>query len=109
MDLIEKFNTYILVTKKIMEEVEGSGNYNELMKKRGQLINDIFSDQNSKEDVREIYDELKIKEIDETLRKSILNECSNIKKELDNIHNRKNASRVYGGNSMKVNYFNKQI
>lgn len=79
------------------------------VKKRQNILNEIISMDDKKEEAKMIYEKLKIKEIEREAAKLIKDKESNIKTKLKNISKNKTASSAYGNLGSSPKIFSKKV
>lgn len=109
MDTREKFLEYKNITEEIIRLIENDLDTDELMRRRDLILKSIFEKEVDKKDVKEIYNELNIANIDTILRDAIKQEQEKVKEELKEIHTRKRANSTYSNHLSGVHFLNKHI
>ncbi len=107
--IIELLNEYKEITISIIERINNDEEALNLLEKREEIIKEIFSDENNREEIKEVYLDMKLLDLDEKLKQKIDSERLLVKEEIKNINNMKNANNAYEKNRRVKNYFNTKI
>ena len=106
----DKLLKYKNITEAIIVNIKNDLDVEEFMKKREEILRDLIEDINlEKEDIKKIYLELKLDNLDRDLKEEISKAIEINKEEITNIKNQKNANKAYGRNINTINFFNKKI
>ena len=106
----DKLLKYKNITEAIIVNIKNDLDVEEFMKKREEILKDLIEDINlEKEDIKKIYLELKLDNLDRDLKEEINKAIEINKEEITNIKNQKNANKAYGRNINTINFFNKKI
>ena len=106
----DKLLKYKNITEAIIVNIKNDLDVEEFMKKREEILRDLIEDINlEKEDIKKIYLELKLDNLDRDLKEEINKAIDINKEEIKNIKNQKNANKAYGRNINTINFFNKKI
>lgn len=107
--IIELLNEYKEITISIIEKINNDEEALSLMEKREEIIKKIFSQENNRDEIRKVYLDMNLLDLDEKLKKTIDKEKSLVKEEIKNIHKMKNANNAYEKNRRVNNYFSAEI
>lgn len=98
------------VTEVIIVNIKNNLDVEEAMKKREEILNNLLEDINlNKEEIKRIYLELKLDDLDKTLKEEINRAIEKNKEELRKMKNQRSANKAYGKNISTINFFNKKI
>ncbi|MPM73191.1 hypothetical protein SDC9_120167 [bioreactor metagenome] len=101
---------YKKTTEKIIENIKNDLDIDELMKKREELIKELFKNENiDNNDIKELYLTKGLLDLDRKLKLTIEEEQLKVKEEIRNIHKRKNANNAYEKNKRVNNFFSTKI
>ena len=106
----DKLLKYKNITEAIIVNIKNDLDVEEFMKKREEILRDLIEDINlEKEEIKKIYLELKLDDLDRDLKEEISKAIDINKEEIKNIKNQQNANKAYGRNINTINFFNKKI
>ena len=106
----DKLLKYKNITEAIIVNIKNDLDVEEFMKKREEILKELIEDSNlEKEEIKKIYLELKLDNLDRDLKEEISKAIEINKEEIANIKNQKNANKAYGRNINTINFFNKKI
>ena len=101
---------YKSLTEAIIVNIKNNLDAEKLMKKRGEILKVLLEDTNiDKEEVKKLYLDLKLDNLDENLKEEINKAKEKNKEEIRKIKQTKNANKAYGKNINTTNFFNKKI
>ena len=101
---------YKELTEAIIVNIKNDLDAEKLMNERGKVLRELLENKTlNKEDVKNIYIELKLDKLDKLLKEEINKAREKTKEELRKIAQRKNANRAYGKSINTINNFNKKI
>lgn len=100
---------YKNITKKIIKVISNDDEVIKLMEEREQLIKSLFSNVETVENIKRIYLNKGLLELDKELKIAIENEKIKVKEELKKIHNQKNAKNAYDRNRPINKFFSTKI
>lgn len=103
--MIEKIlDDYKNLTKKIIESIDKDEEVIKLMEDREEIIKKLFSYANNKEEIKEIFLDQDLINLDKKLKSAIEKEKNQVKEEIRSLHKLKNANNAYEKNR-KINKF----
>ena len=106
----DKLLKYKNITEAIIVNIKNDLDVEEFMKKREEILKNLIEDSNfKKEEIKNIYLELKLDDLDRDLKEEISKAIDIKKEEIKNIKNQQNANKAYGRNINTINFFNKKI
>lgn len=98
------------LTEAIIVNIKNDLDSEELMEKRGKILIRLLEDESlNKPDIKKIYLDLDLDNLDELLKNEINKARKKTKEELTKIRQRKNANIAYGKNINTINNFNKKV
>ncbi|MBD7915336.1 hypothetical protein H9660_09265 [Clostridium sp. Sa3CUN1] len=101
---------YKELTEAIIVNIKNDLDAEKLMNERGKVLRELLENKTlNKEDVKNIYIDLKLDKLDKLLKEEINKAREKTKEELRKIAQRKNANRAYGKSINTINNFNKKI
>ncbi|MDV4149718.1 flagellar protein FliT [Clostridium sp. AL.422] len=100
---------YKNITEKLIKYINNDEEIIKLMEKRQELIQNLFSYEKNREEIRKLYLAKDLLRLDEELKFSIEEERNKIKEEIKNLHKVKNANNAYEKNRKINNFFNTKI
>lgn len=103
-------DNYKKITEEILVNIKKDSNVEALMDKRGELLKELFENENtSVENIKELYLEKGLLDLDKRLELTIKEEQLKVKEEINNFHKIKNANNAYGSNKRVNSFFNTKI
>lgn len=101
---------YKNLTEAIIVNVKNDLEGEYLLKERGELILQLLKNKTfNKEEIKSVYINLEIQDLDEVLKLEIDRAIERNKKAIQEMKLRKNANQAYGNNVNSINIFNKKI
>lgn len=98
------------ITQAIIVNIKNDLDAEKLMNKREEVLKELLENEIlNKEDIKNIYLDLKLDKLDKLLKEEINKAREKIKEELRKMSQRKNANVAYGKNINTINNFNKKI
>ena len=105
----ELLNEYKEITKSIIENINSDKEALILIEKREDILKEIFSNENNIDEIKEVYLDMNLLDLDERLQKEILKEKSIVKEQMKSVHKRKSANNAYEKNKMVNKFFSTKI
>lgn len=98
------------ITQAIIVNIKNDLDAEKLMNKREEVLKELLENEIlNKEDIKNIYLDLKLDKLDKLLKEEINKAREKTKEELRKISQRKNANIAYGKSINTINNFNKKI
>lgn len=108
--MIEKIlEDYKNITEKIIIDISKDEEVLKLMNEREKLIKLLFSTEENKDKIRDLYLSMGLLNLDEELRLAIDKERLKVKEEIRKLHNIKSANNAYDKNRRINNFFSTKI
>lgn len=108
--MIEKIlEDYKNITEKIIIDISKDEEVLKLMNEREKLIKLLFSSEENKDKIRDLYLSMGLLNLDEELRLAIDKERLKVKEEIRKLHNIKSANNAYDKNRRINNFFSTKI
>ena len=108
--MIEKIlEDYKNITEKIIIDISKDEEVLKLMNAREKLIKILFSSEENKDKIRDLYLSMGLLNLDEELRLAIDKERLKVKEEIRKLHNIKSANNAYDKNRRINNFFSTKI
>jgi hypothetical protein len=108
--MIQKIlDDYKNITKKIIENIDKDEEIIKLMENREEIIKKLCNYENNKEQIKEIFLDQDLINLDRKLKSAIEKEKNRVKEEIRSLHKLKNASNAYEKNRKINNFFNVKI
>ena len=102
-------NEYREITKFIIDNINNDKEVLTLIEKRENILKELFINEHNRDEIKEIYLEMNLLELDEKLQKEILKEKLIVKNQMKSVHKRKSANNAYEKNKMVNNFFSTKI
>lgn len=101
---------YKNITEVIIVNIKNDLDVDKYMKQREEILKELLQDSKlNKEEIKNIYLELKLDDLDKILKDEINKAIEKNKEELRKIKNQKNANKAYVKNINTINFLNKKI
>lgn len=100
---------YKNITEKVIKLISNDDEVIQLMEEREKLIKNLFSNGETVEDIKRIYLNKGLLQLDKELEIAIENEKVKVKEEIKKIHKQKNAKNAYDRNRPINNFFSTKI
>ena len=105
----ELLNEYRNITKYIIENINNDEEALILMEKREDILKELFTNKNNRDEIKELYLEMNLSDLNDRLQIEILKEKSIVKEQMKSIHKRKSANNAYEKNKRVNNVFSTKI
>lgn len=105
----ELLNEYENITKSIIENINNDEEALIFMEKREDILKKLFINKSNRDEIKELYLEMNLSDLDERLQIAILKEKSILKEQIKSVHKRKSANNAYEKNKMVNNFFSTKI
>lgn len=109
MKIKEIMKEYKDVTEEIIKRIDNDENFEDLVNKRQEFLEQIKSEDFQVEDLRKVVEELEILELEKRVSKKVLEEKEKVKEEIKNTQKQRVAHNSYGNNFGDFSFFNKKI
>lgn len=107
--ILEKLKEYKEITLSIINGIENEEEALRLIDKRKKISDNLFSNEDNREEIKKAYLELDLIDLDKKLKETIEKEIILVKEEIKNLHNIKNANNAYEKNRRVNNFFTAKI
>ena len=77
--------------------------------KRAELLKRIETSENNKSELKKVFEELELRQLEEEASNCLKEEKARIQSEMIKIKNSKTASKIYGNNFNNIYFVNKKI
>lgn len=106
----ESLLKYKNITEAIIVNIKNDLYVEDFMKQREEILKEILQDiKLDKEEIKNIYLELKLDNLDKALKDEINKSIEDNKEEIRKIKNQKYANKAYWKNRSTINFLNKKI
>jgi phosphopantetheine adenylyltransferase len=110
MELRSILNQYKEISLKLVKSIEYDDNNGELLiKKREELLTYLKENNFSKEELKNIADELELVQIEKKVMNSIVVAREEVKREMLELKRKREANRTYSAGFRNINFINKKI
>lgn len=107
--ILEKLIEYKEITLSIISSIENEEEALKLLYKRDKILDNLFSNEDNREEIKKAYLELNLIALDKKLKETIEKERILVKEEIRNLHNIKKANNAYEKNRRVNNFFTTKI
>ena len=107
--IIDVLNQYKEINLQIINALKNDKEDVELLEKRGEILNKMFSMDVEKNQLRRLYDDMGLKDLDMELERTIKEKMDSVKEEIRTLSRSKEANKTYSSMNRQINFFSKKI
>lgn len=103
------FNKYKEVNIKIINSIKNDTEDTNLLQEREQIIKEMLGMNISKEEMKNIYDKMGLRELDNQLEEILRQKMIDVKNQMNNIAKSRVASKGYTNVNRRINFFSANV
>lgn len=103
------FNKYKEINIRIIKSIKNDIEDMKLLQEREQIIKEILLMKVSKEEMKNTYDEMGLRELDKKLEKILREKMMSVKNQMNNIAKSRVANKGYANVNRRTNFFSANV